>query len=193
MAAINRRTIIFGGSRTVRINYIPIDNTTLANVVASLPNRIGYFPIYIDNKINNPIFCMNITSAFFGSPGTSGGLPIGIYNGQNGIDNAPLLWSGLINYGTGIGVYKTSPNIMLNEGFYILASSSNYTGTIPALGFAPGIKHTKALFGDSLTSIANSFITTSAFESTGVRLPTTIDGNISGNYSVVAPIVTIEY
>lgn len=192
MAAINRRTIIFGGSRTVRINYIPIDNTSLGST-SPIPNRIGYFPIYIDKKINNPIFSINITANVISSPGVSGGLPIGIYNGQNGIDNARLLWSGLINYGTGIGVYKTSPNIMLNEGFYILASSSNYTGLISYTAYAPGIKHTKALFGDSLTSIANSFNTTSAFESTGVSLPTTIDGNISGGYSVIAPIVTIEY
>lgn len=192
MAALKRTTMIFGGPRSTRINYIPIDNTTLVNAT-QISNRIGYFPIYIDKKINNPIFSINITASVISSPGVSGGLPIGIYNGQNGIDNAPLLWSGLVNYGTGIGVYKTSPNIMLNEGFYILASSSNFTGIIGYTAAAPGIKHTKALFGDSLTSIANNFTTTSAFESTGVRLPTTIDGNISGSYSVIAPIVTVEY
>lgn len=188
MGTLKRTTILSGGPRNARTNYIPIDNTTL--VTASyLANRIGYFPIYIDRKINNPIFCMNIITA---GAGVSGGLPIGIYNGENGIDNAPLLWSGIINYGSATGIYKTSPNIMLNQGFYILASCSNVTGiTYTASG--PGIKYTKALFGDSTTSIADSFNTTSAFESTGINLPTIINGNISGSYSVIAPIVTIEY
>lgn len=190
MATINRKTIIFGGSREGGRNYIPIDNSSLANVSASVSNRIGYFPIYIDKKINNPSFCMQITTA----GASNGQLPIGIYDGKNGIDNASLLWSGLLNYGTSTGIYKISPNIMLNEGFYILASCSNVIGGAYTASGPAGVKYTKALFGDSTTSTANSFSTTSnTFESTGINLPLIIDGNISGSYSPITPIITIEY
>lgn len=187
MAIIKRKNFIFGGPKTTNLNYIPIDNSTLATTTY-LANRIGYFPIYIYKNIYNPNFCIEITTA-----GNAGGLPIGIYNGFNGLSNAPLIWSGFLNYGGPTGIYKTSAPISLQEGFYILASCSNITGAVTYTARAPGIKYTKSLFGDSTTSIANSFNTTSAFESTGVNLPLVIDGNISGSYSVIAPIVTIEY
>jgi len=186
MAIIKRKNMIFGGPKTTTLNYIPIDNSSLATA-SYFPNRIGYFPIYVNKKIYNPNFCMEITTS-----GNAGGLPIGIYNGFNGLNNAPLIWSGLLNYGGPIGIYKRSASISLEEGFYILASCSNVTGGAYTAR-APGIKHTKSLFGDSTTSISDSFNTTSAFESTGINLPLIIDGNISGSYSVTAPIVTIEY
>jgi len=187
MANIKRKHITFGSPRLNTINYIPIDNATIVNGSVNLANRIGYFPIYIDKKINNPNFCMHVTTAGAGV----GNIPIGIYNGNNGLDNASVLWSGFLNYSAATGIYKVSPNIVLNEGFYILASCTNVSGSNTLAGI-PGIKYTKALFGDSINSIID-FNTTSAFESTGTNLPASIDGNISGNYSSIAPVITIEY
>ena len=180
--------MIFGGPKTVTTNYIPRDNAILATT-SYLADRIGYFPIYIDKKIFNPNFCMEITTANVGA----GGVPIAIYNGSNGLNNAPLIWSGFLEYGIPTGVYKRSVNISLEEGFYVLASCSNFTGSQYAGVRAPGgIKFPKSLFGDS-TGV-NSFSTTSNFEVTGVNLPVSINGNaITGSLGIIAPLITIEY
>ena len=187
MAIIKRKNMIFGGPKTVTTNYIPRDNAILATT-SYLADRIGYFPIYINKKIFNPNFCMEITSA-----GSAGGIPVGIYNGSNGLNNAPVIWSGSLEYGGPTGIYKRSVNISLEEGFYVLASCSNATGSVYAGVRAPGgIKFTKSLFGDS-TGV-NSFSTTSNFEVTGVNLPVSINGNaITGGLGIIAPLITIEY
>lgn len=172
----------------VTTNYIPRDNTTLITT-SYIANRIGYFPIYINKKIFNPNFCMEVTTANIGA----GGVPVGIYNGSNGLNNAPLIWSGSLEYGIPTGVYKKSANISLEEGFYVLASCSNATGVAYNIVRAPGIKFTKSLFGDSTNSAITSFTTTSAFEVTGINLPVSIDANITGSFTPIAPIITIEY
>ena len=179
--------MIFGGPKTVTTNYIPRDNITLGTNV-HLANRIGYFPIYINKKIYNPNFCMEITSA-----GNPGGIPIGIYNGSNGLNNAPLIWSGSLEYSSTTQVYKRSANISLEEGFYVLASCTNFTGFQYGGIRIPGIKYTKSLFGDFTGSAITSFTTTTAFEVTGINLPVSIDGNITGSFSSIAPLITIEY
>lgn len=186
MGIIKRKNMIFGGPKTVTTNYIPRDNITVSTNVY-VANRIGYFPIYIDKKIYNPNFCIEITTSNFGN----GGVPVAIYNGSNGLNNAPLIWSGSLEYAIPIGVYKRSVNISLEEGFYVLASCTNFTGSQYGGVRIPGIKYTKSLFGDS-TAIT-SFTTTSAFEVTGINLPVSIDANLTGSFSATAPLTTIEY
>lgn len=190
MAIIKRKNMIFGGPKTVTTNYIPRDNAILATTV-HFANRIGYFPIYINKKIYNPNFCMEITSAGFGA----GGVPIGIYNGSNGLNNAPLIWSGSLEYQFPTGVYKRSVNISLEEGFYVLASCTNFTGSqYGGIRIPGGIRYTKSLFGDFTGSAITTFTTTSAFEVTGINLPVSINGdNITGGFSATGPLITIEY
>ena len=190
MAIIKRKNMIFGGPKTATINYSPIDTYTFATASpAGIINRIGCWPIYINKKIFNPNFCMEITSA-----GSAGGIPVGIYNGSNGLNNAPVIWSGSLEYSGPTGVYKKSANISLEEGFYVLATCNNVTGSLYAgVRVAGGIRHVKSSFGDS-TGVTSFNTTAAAFEFTGASLPVSIDGNnITGALSTIAPAITLEY
>jgi hypothetical protein len=190
MAIIKRKNMIFGGPKTVTTNYSPRDAYTFSTTSpGGITDRIGCWPIYINKKIFNPNFCMEITAA-----GSAGGVPVAIYNGSNGLNNAPVIWSGSLEYGGPTGVYKKSANISLEEGFYVLASCSNTTGSAyVGVRSAGGIRHVKSSFGDS-TGV-NSFNTTaSAFEFTGTSLPVFINGNnITGAFSNIVPAITLEY
>lgn len=190
MAIIKRKNMIFGEAKTVAVNYGPKDVYSFGTAAqAGITNRVGCWPIYINKKIYNPNLCMEITTA--GSPG---GIPVGIYNGSNGLHNASLIWSGSLEYGGPTGVYKRSANISLEEGFYVLASCSNVTGTAYAgARVAGGVRHVKSSFGDS-TGINSFNITAAGFEFTGINLPESINGNnITGNLSAIVPVITIEY
>jgi len=190
MAIIKRKNMIFGGEKTVTTNYGPRDGYTFATVSpGGTVDRIGCWPIYINKKIFNPNFCMEITTA-----GSAGGIPVGIYNGSNGLNNAPVIWSGSLEYGGPTGIYKTSANISLEEGFYVLATCNNVTGTLYAgVRAAGGIRHVKSSFGDS-TGTFNFSVVSSAFEFTGANLPVSINGNdITGSFATIVPAITLEY
>ena len=190
MAIIKRKNMIFGGPKTATINYSPIDNYTFATASpAGIINRIGCWPIYINKKIFNPNFCMETTSV-----SSAGGIPVGIYNGSNGLNNAPIIWSGSLQYGGPTGVYKISANISLEEGFYVLATCNNVTGSLyGGVRTAGGIRYVKSSFGDS-TGLNSFAITTSAFEFTGASLPISINGNdITGSLGSIVPAITLEY
>jgi len=189
MGIIKRKDMIFGGPKTVTTNYLSRDaHTYTSSSPGGIINRIGCWPIYINKKIFNPNFCMEITSA-----GSAGGIPVAIYNGSNGLNNAPVIWSGSLEYGGLTGVYKKSADISLEEGFYVLAACNNVTGTLYAGVRVAGIRHVKSSFGDS-TGVTSFNTTASAFEFTGASLPVSINGNdITGSSSTIVPGITLEY
>lgn len=83
--------------------------------IAPVQNTILYSGIYIKKDVINPTLAV---SQLGSAPNT---VLVGIYDGANGLVNAPLLTSSTITTGVSAAIYTTTLSIFLKRGFYILA------------------------------------------------------------------------
>jgi hypothetical protein len=99
-------------------------------IITPTPTRytIAYLPYFIRKNTSNLILCVEQTGA-----GTQS-IDVGIYNGQNGISSAPLIYSGTITC-TGIGIFTISSNLAFNVGYYIVAGMATSATPIIMRGF----------------------------------------------------------
>jgi len=190
MATIKKNNnFFFPSNSNVKKYYHPSTNAifTSTSTQASVTNRIIYMPIYISRYIENPNFCIEITTI-------TGSLTVqvGIYSSTNGLINAPLLWKGNI-VSSSIGIQKVISNIRLKEDWYILASTITSIGGSTGVRI-PGTNMFKALFGEATDALslgngtANSFY----FEDIVGGLPNNI-GTPSTISVASVPMVSLEY
>jgi len=78
-------------------------------------NTILYHGIYIKKDVTNPTLAVSQVGS------SANTILAGIYDGANGLVDAPLLVSSTITTDVAAAIYTTSLSISLRRGFYILA------------------------------------------------------------------------
>jgi hypothetical protein len=189
MAIIKKNNnFFFPSSSNVKKYYYPSLTTTIpsTSTAGSISNTISYTPIYISRYIENPNFCIEITSI-------SGSITVqvGIYSSRNGLINAPLLWKGNI-VSSSAGIPKVTSNIKLKEDWYILASTiTSISGT--ATYRITGTNMYRILFGEATdASTLGSGATNHYYEDIVGGLANNIGTPLTTTTSIV-PFIALEY
>lgn len=186
MAIINKNLspFTFPDINNTRI-YSSNDYGALVANTSYITNRVNYTPIYINKRAIRP----NVLIEALGT-NSNVNIQLGIYNGKDGLNDAPLLWSGLVSPTTS-GIYRNNTNLILEEGWYILASNCITTTTFNISSM--GLGTVKGFFGESTGVV--SINAASNVVHHAQTLPS-LTQNISGTINMVAynPInVCLEY
>ena len=80
-------------------------------------NQIYLSPIFIKKRVINPVFGIEQRSTSLSTT-----IDVGIYEGKNVFSNPRLLWRNTITTGITVGLIKTNSSVILEMGWYILAS-----------------------------------------------------------------------
>lgn len=189
MAEIKKNNNFFFPASNIKRYYYPSTTSTYGTIgFLNLTNNITYYPIYISKYIINPNFCIECTSG-------TGTVQVGIYDGKDGFENARLLWSGnIVVTGSNYGIIKTTSNIRLKEGWYIIG------GLITSIGGTfscrtPATNYYRILFGERTDISITGGFGTSHYTQSGSTLPQNIG---SGTSIVLAasttiPLIALEY
>ena len=78
-------------------------------------NTILYVACFVKKDVNNPILAVDQSGAVATTT------QVGIYDGSNGIVNAPLLFSTTLTTSASAAIYTANTTVFLKRGFYILA------------------------------------------------------------------------
>ena len=190
MATIKKNNnFFFPSNSNVKKYYYPSTNAIFSSTSnqTSVTNRIVYMPIYISRYIENPNFCIEITSI-------TGSLTVqvGIYSSINGLINAPLLWKGNI-VTSSTGIQKVTSNIKLKEDWYILASTITSIGGSTTFRI-PATNMFKALFGEATDASALGNGTANSFYHEDIvgGLANNIGAPFTTSVATV-PMVALEY
>jgi hypothetical protein len=189
MATIKKNNnFFFPSNSNIKKYYYPSATATLigTSTVGTLSDRISYTPIYISRYIENPNFCIEITTI-------TGSLTVqvGIYSSINGLINAPLLWKGDI-ITSSIGIQKVTSNIKLKEDWYILAATITSIGGSTGFRIA-GTNMYRILFGEATdVSLGGGISSSHVYEDIVGGLANNIVNPLTTSASTV-PIVALEY
>ena len=177
---IARNKITFPASTGTRF-YFPLFVAAATNT----PTRhtIGYIDFVIKKDTSSLSLCYEQTAA------GSQTIIAGIYDGSNGLESAPLIFSGTIS-ATGIGIFTTASSLFFRSGYYIVAGIATSVTPLAGRSFSTNLFPTQS-FGRASTDASIS--TNGFYTQTGLTdLPSTI-GTITMNFSNVSPNIFLRY
>jgi len=164
--------------------------------VSPFSGYVSYHPFLIKKDITNPQLCVElVTSNITNTP-----IRVGIYSGNNGFEGAKLFWSGSIPTTNATpAIYKTTANINLPKGPYIIASCNTGVSVADSSQFrSVGNNLYRSIFGETVGttvfSISSTFSTLAVYE-TGNDLKPIIGSGLwsTAGASFLAPLVCLEY
>jgi len=186
MAIINKNLSPFTFPDIINTRiYSSNDYGALVAGTSYVTGRVNYTPIYVNHRAIRP----NMLIQALGT-NSNVNIQLGIYNGKDGLNGAPLLWSGLVSPTTS-GIYRSNTNLILEEEWYVLASNciTNTTFNISSTSLGA----VKGFFGESTGVVSiNSANNTAHHAQTLPSLTQNISGTINMvNYNPIN--VCLEY
>ena len=187
MAVINQPN--FFPASNVRRRYLPNVLIVGTNIL-STANLIWLYPIFIKKYVENPTFCIELTSnTATGSPTVTAG----IYEGVDIFGSGRLLFSTDFNLISVAGVLKNPSTLKLRPGWHIIAS------TIKTLQASGSITYRSVLqnFSAPLFGIApNAVFFSGLYGTFGVNsasLPANLSGQTIVRQAGAGILVALEY
>ena len=175
-----RERISFPASASTRF-YLPLAIAATTNTATRY--TITYIDYIIKKDTSSLSLCYEQTAV------GSQTIIAGIYDGSNGLESAPLLFSGTIST-SGAGIFTTSSSLFFRSGYYIVAGIA--TSVTPIVGRAFSTNYfSSANFGRPSSDASIS--TNGFYTQTGLTdLPSTI-GTITMNAANVSPNIFLKY
>jgi hypothetical protein len=183
----------FPSSTGIR-RYPPLDLFS-ASTAAPASGTINYFPFLIKKKTTDPLACIEMTVYSTSNPKVT----IGIYDGQNGFENANLIASGSITGNiSNTGIYRTTLNGTFNQGPYIIGSmlESGAGSTFRVNSSCAFREHFGINTGSNiLHGIGNTTLTNVLGQTGASTLPQKIGSGVwyATAATVLSPLVFLEY
>ena len=174
--------------------YYPEGFQSMATV-SPFSGNISYHPFLIKKDITNLQLCVELTTTNI----TNTPIRVGIYSGA-GFEGARLFWSGSIPTTNATpAIYKTTANINLPKGPYVIASCNTGVAQAEASQFRTiGNNLYRSIFGEAVgTTVFSASSTLSAIApyETGNDLKQTIGSGVwaSAAVGLFGPIICLEY